>query len=718
MIIPIGHESQKVNRIPWISFVIISSCFIIHVSTISTLKKLENDLQTQLFNMLQYYFNHSYLEIKSDIKELFAIDEQFDDAVQQRNEQLGLKGEIPTDEVVELEQHELDSLCNKILATLEKIPYKKWGYIPTKKSFLTLFTYMFLHGGWLHLIGNLLLLYLTAPFIEDIWGKPIFLFTYVIIGMLAARMFALHYPNFAGPLIGASGALSGIMGAFMVKFWKTKIKFFFWIFILAGTFKAPAWFMMPLWIFYEFYNARAMDALKIPGGGGVAHWVHVWGFVFGAAVALGLKYSGIEKRYITPKIQARISFKDEKFSIYEEAMEAVDKGKKKEAFDKLLEGAKQHPTDQLIVEALWNLGGELERKAEAVSYYARLLENEFRLKNFELALFHYGQLKEYSPGFPLGDQTKIILIDHLISNGYFKEAENLTGDLLKKLSVSAPAGILLQLCGLAKRPEFANLGRESGRQPAQEIIALALKHPDIPGYRKNELKTAASEIAAREKTLKTIAAAKPAAAEAGEQNTLTVDYHQHSPAESEAGRETGQYGAAAAEPLRNDDSLRPAATRETARTTAAAQPMQQPAAAQKTIHVTSVLPAGFKDTKIILEIENVGRRLLSPDKIQAISVARITPRGEKPFFVIDLLIDDPLTAVQYIRTLRMFTSRIDFLELFPGTKDRVEAFKNFTAALLKLSGAAPYPDLESLQLKKVRVFPGITDYDNSLKNAR
>lgn len=646
MIIPYGHESQKLRRIPWVSFIIMGACVIIHISVSAAMDRVEKKLQTALYNLFQYYFAHTYLELNPEIKKLFNIDNQFEEALEKRDELFGPGKKPPADDIIEEEQQESDRLSQKLLDTIEEIPFKKWGFIPVKKSILTLFTYMFIHGGWLHLIGNLLLIYLSAPFIEDIWGKPVFLAMYIVTGMMAGQMFAVHYPNFAGPLIGASGAASAVMGAFLVKFWRTKIKFFFWIFIVAGTFRAPAWLMVPLWVILEFYSAKAVDSLKIPGGGGVAHWVHVWGFIFGVASALALKYTGIEEKYLAPKIKAKVSFEDESFKVYEEAMEHIDNGRQNAAFDRLLEGARQYPTNQEIIELLWHLGIELGRREETQSYYLNLVENELRLKKFDLALYHYGQLKELNTGISLSDQSKIILIDYLITQNELPEAEELTGELAGKMNLGSPAGFLLQLYDVAHRLEFAKIGKDTGPSPARKIIELSLQHPDIPESKKEELRAALNKI--------------PRRAEAVEQE-------------------------------------------------------QKQVAAQRTINVTRVVPIGFKDSKILLDIENVGRRIFSLDKIAAISTAKIINPGGKPYFLIDLFVDDPRTAANFIRTIRMFTPQINLQQFFPDVQDRLTAFRMFISALFKLSGAKPYPDLESVQLQKVITFSNITEYDNSLK---
>lgn len=677
MIIPIGHESQKVRRIPWVSFIIMGVCLIVHIAVNSTMKNMQKELQVDLYNLFEYFFEHPYLEFNDEIKELFKIDDQIEKTLEERSKFFGSQTQIPADDVVEEEQQELDLLSSKLLKTIDRIPLKKYGFTPAKRSIFTLFTYMFLHGGWLHLIFNMLLFYLSGPFIEDIWGKPVFLAMYIITGMLAGYMFAVHYPNFEGPLIGASGAVSAVMGAFLVKFWRTKIKFFYWFIIIFGTFRAPAWLMLPLWGVLELYNAKAMDSLDLPGGGGVAHWAHVWGFIFGVAVALGLKYSGLEEKYLAPKIDSKVSFADKKFTYYEEAMQLVNDGKKNAAFDKLLEGARLYPGNQEIIELLWHLGLELDRKEEAVNFYLRLAEGELRQKNFDLGMFHYGQIRDHFPDRSLSDQTKLVLIDYYLSQEEFDNAGQLTGELAGKVNLGSPAGFLLQLTDVAKRYEFSQIGKASGPSPVKKTIELSLQHPDIPDYKKGELKEMLDKINRQPSVPPPVSSPAPQPVPGTGQAKVNPPAPPPIPQAAPGGAAAGQKK-------------------------------------RKSLNVTRVIPLGFKDSKMVLNIENVGRRMFALDTLQAISVIKITSQGDKPFFLIDLFVDDPAAAADYIRTIRMFTPQIPLERFFPNAPDRLDAFRKLIALLFNLSKARPYPDPDSVQLKRVIAFPTINHYNHSL----
>jgi len=162
-----------------------------------------------------------------------------------------------------------------------------------------------------------------------------------------------HFPSphnslrvkITGPLIGASGAIAGVMGAFLIKYWKTKMRFFYWIgFFFRGTFEAPAFVMLPLWLLMEIFNAKVVDSINSQSGGGVAHWAHVWGFALGAGVALAMIYFKVEERYIHPKIEAKIEAQEGPVDAVITAVQKKNTGMIDEAYALLSDEAKKNPT--------------------------------------------------------------------------------------------------------------------------------------------------------------------------------------------------------------------------------------------------------------------------------------------------------------------------------------------------------------------------------------
>ncbi len=481
MLIPIGHESSTVRRLPWITFFILASSFIIHILVTVDLKKREKDLENAAREFLGYYMEHPYLELDSEALNLI-FGERLTEQIQEQLDIIRQEAQRDVHLFKDQQQEELNQLSEKLKAIIKNIPYRKYGFIPARQNFLALLTYMFIHSGWFHLIGNLLFLYLTGPFIEDVWGRPFYTAFYLVMGIGSALMFAQHYPEFTGPLIGASGAIAGVMGAFLVRYLKTKIEFLFILFpliFIRFTFKAPAWLMLPLWFLLEFFNARVMDAINPQGGGGVAHWAHVWGFVFGVVAALGVKYFKIEEKYVRPKIDAQTSYVDEGFQALEDATAKKDAGKPAEAFAILLEVARKNPGHKDLIEGLWDLGVETGKEDESAKFLISLVESEIRRNQMELAASHFWRLREKIPEASISPTYKIRLIQHLKERQEIEAAQALANELIREVNIESPPVLLMN---------FVNIASELNFSVAAKVMELCLQHPEIQEEQKEELR--------------------------------------------------------------------------------------------------------------------------------------------------------------------------------------------------------------------------------------
>lgn len=448
MIIPIGHEHQVVRRTPWVTLSLIAACILIHLLTLNQMGRLQREILEPSQKMVDFFASHPYLELDSEINELLfptkESETRFNDLLEK------MKLSTPEDEVLAEEQAEMDALSEEVLTIMDRIPFRRWGLIPSHKQGLTLISYMFLHTGWLHLIGNLLLLFLTGPFIEDLWGRWLYLLFYLAGGMVAALVYAGRFPDSAIPLIGASGAVSACMGAFLVRYFRTRIKFFYWFFIIIrGTFKAPAWMMLPIWFVMELVNARLMETSGAPGGGGVAHWAHVAGFVFGVLAALAIRYFRVEERFIAPKIEARTGFTDKGYALYEDAMAQLEAGNKEAAYTGLLAALAAKPGDPDIVEALWTQAGELNRSMQALPAYRRLMESRIRKGLIPLALQQYDQIKGRFPGETLADAMLLTCADYLMKGQEKNEALSFFHQISPDFLQHAPPGHLITYTSMA-----------------------------------------------------------------------------------------------------------------------------------------------------------------------------------------------------------------------------------------------------------------------------
>lgn len=167
----------------------------------------------------------------------------------------------------------------------------KYGLIPKKlfveNAMLTLsdryfpiLSSMFMHGGFMHIIGNMYFLFIFGDNVEDKLGHVRYLFVYLFFGVAAAVSQILMFPDSVMPMVGASGAVAGVMGAYLVFFPQAKVKTLIIIIIFITIAEIPAFIFLLLWFFFQFLNGAG------GGAGHVAWWAHIGGFIAGLGYAI------------------------------------------------------------------------------------------------------------------------------------------------------------------------------------------------------------------------------------------------------------------------------------------------------------------------------------------------------------------------------------------------------------------------------------------------
>jgi membrane associated rhomboid family serine protease len=149
-------------------------------------------------------------------------------------------------------------------------------------NIVTPFISMFLHGSWLHILGNMLFLFVFGRAVEDSMGSVRFAFFYVICGLVAAATHIALNANSPVPTVGASGAISGVMGAYLVMYPTARVKMWFFLFIV----RFPAWLVL-IWWFLEqaLTGVEQLNEINPNAANGVAVWAHVGGFICGAILS-------------------------------------------------------------------------------------------------------------------------------------------------------------------------------------------------------------------------------------------------------------------------------------------------------------------------------------------------------------------------------------------------------------------------------------------------
>ena len=161
-----------------------------------------------------------------------------------------------------------------------------WGAIPFEISqgidLQTLITSIFMHGSWMHLIGNMLYLWIFADNIEAVIGNFRFLIFYLVGGLVAGLMQVAISPYSGIPCVGASGAIAAVMGAYIVMFPKSRIRIL--ILLFFTVFYIPAWVFLGFWFIQQLASGLGVLGMSAEGTGGIAWWAHIGGFAAGVVL--------------------------------------------------------------------------------------------------------------------------------------------------------------------------------------------------------------------------------------------------------------------------------------------------------------------------------------------------------------------------------------------------------------------------------------------------
>src|SRR5262249_39451183 len=312
-----GLDRSEVRRAPWVSFALIGANVLIFLSLwIASLQSSMNtEVSEKAEEVARYLGAHPYLNVPYELQPYLDSYARNQLALA-RNATATTK---PVDSVVRRQQQTLNEKVFDLFATVRRLPILRWGYTPGDPHADRLLTCLFVHAGWLHLIGNMLFLFAMGPFLEDLYGRALFTLLYFSSGLVATSAHVWQNPGSLAPIVGASGAIAGILGAFLVRLGTARIRFlwlpipifFFWRIRLA----MPAFVVLPLWFAEQFWMATNGTE------SGVALWAHVGGFAYGVVFALIVAATGVEKKLIHPAIERQVGFVQN-----EELVRAIEAG--------------------------------------------------------------------------------------------------------------------------------------------------------------------------------------------------------------------------------------------------------------------------------------------------------------------------------------------------------------------------------------------------------
>lgn len=302
--LPLGPEGDRsVRRHPWVSYAVVLLCFAgfqyqLLAEPGAEWEQAHEEIQTATDDFL---LEHPCLPAPRDLSDHWRRPDSRE-LIEKRNRACAESRRRPSRE----EQRELDALVADLRSVERRHPVWCLCDRPVDWTLVGALGSMFLHAGWFHLLGNLLFFYVVGPFIEDVYGRVWFLALYLGSGLAGSLATSWHDPGSTFFSLGASGAVSGVMGAFLVRFTTRRIRLLsvvsLWTPFLSYRFSLPAWVLLVLWFLANLRGAFS-------GVGGIGWWAHIGGFIFGVAFALLFKWRRVEEKYVAPDVDRMIAYR-------------------------------------------------------------------------------------------------------------------------------------------------------------------------------------------------------------------------------------------------------------------------------------------------------------------------------------------------------------------------------------------------------------------------
>jgi membrane associated rhomboid family serine protease len=389
MLIPLRHENMEGRRWPVVTFALIALNLLIFLGTHWKIEAQEPERVEVRMHILLLAAMHPELNMPDDVEKFVnEVKKHAPEAAWQqlssrrRKSQDAWDAQIREDEDPQELQSEMDTLAQRFTEVQNASILENYAFVPSHPKPISYLTSMFLHIGWLHLIGNMWFLWLAGFILEDRWGRVIYPIFYVLAGIAASLVHTMSNPSSIVPTLGASGAVAALMGGFLVRFPKLKIEMLWYMLIFRIRFKAPAYCLLPLWLLMELFYGSLFGQAS-----GVAHWAHVGGFIFGALAAFVISRTSLEHG-ANAVIENKIGWTADPAVV--QATECMEKGE----FDEGIAIIKKHlavkpdaiDAQSILSQLYWrknDIAAHLEATIKLCQLHLKAQDSEAALQDFQ-----------------------------------------------------------------------------------------------------------------------------------------------------------------------------------------------------------------------------------------------------------------------------------------------------------------------------------------------
>ena len=298
---------------------------------------------------------------------------------------------------------------------LNRISSMRFGLTPASVGLTELLGYQFLHGGLGHLIGNMVFLFLLGFAVEAVLRPARYLLAYLASGAFSGLFFSFIESGSHIPLVGASGAISGLMGMYVTIYGLKKIRFFFWAGVYFNYFRAPALWLLPVWVGKELFDAWRDHASN------VAYMAHAGGLVAGAAIAYGFRRKGLDVQDVKQDLDEEADLEFRKaYSWALDAVSRVDFAQARHRFRKL---ADNHPDNLGMLEHLYHVEKLEPESDDFLSCTDRLLTLALKNHQIDLALNVYKDVIKRTEPARLSEEWHYKMLLASLRHNALREAE-------------------------------------------------------------------------------------------------------------------------------------------------------------------------------------------------------------------------------------------------------------------------------------------------------
>ncbi len=455
MFLPIGNEDAYIRRTPWVSAAIILLCVGVQVWSSSVEDERYERANALAEELYEYQRAHPYLvppaEESPEVSRLCAV----------AREDSSWTHFAPIEpETLAIEQDILNTQARLLSDAVAALPSRMLGLVPAHPKPVSFLTSMFAHGGWFHLLSNLWFFFFLGLVLEDTYGPVVFALFYLASGLVAALTHVVAFPDSEIPLVGASGAIAGVMGAYMVRHGKDRIRMLWFILMRSGTFLAPAWALLGIWIVEQIYFALTTPAEV---GGGIAYLAHVGGFAAGVGGAFLIRFKGWEG--VSPRAAVNaLDVLPKARGALGKAKELLATGDPAGALVAVKRAAERDPDSLPVAEVLWRAHEQLGAKDAAREAALRVLRGQLAAHNGPAALSAWRQIRaSFGDERPPAERWRLI--------GLLTDRE--ARPVLESLARDPRAGVLRDKAQ-ARLDQAAHPGLGSGEEadPDAELLAL------------------------------------------------------------------------------------------------------------------------------------------------------------------------------------------------------------------------------------------------------